>query len=105
MSQRGERRRPESLGGLIPRVLSDLGLDPAALALRVLQVWDEAIGPELAPYCRLDGIRHGILYANVPDSSWMQRLQFEKPEMLERLTAALGEPPAKEIRLRIAAKR
>jgi hypothetical protein len=32
----------------------------------------------------------------------MQRLQFEKPVLLERLTQALGEPPAQEIRLRIS---
>lgn len=86
---------------MLPGVLADLGLDAASGGLRLLEVWDEALGPELAPHCRLDGIRHGVLWAHVTDSAWMQRLQLEKPEILRRLTEALGEPPSREIRLRL----
>ena len=86
---------------MLPGVLSDLGLDPASHALRILEVWDEALGAELAPHCRLDGVRHGVLWANVTDSAWMQRLQLEKPEILRRLSEALGESPAREMRLRV----
>ena len=42
-----------------------------------------------------------VLWAHVTDSAWMQRLQLEKPEILRRLTEALGEPPSREIRLRL----
>ena len=101
-SRRG--RRPgatESLGALIPRVLEDLGLDRAGGALRLLQIWDEALGPELAPHCRPDGVRGDVLHARVADSAWMQRLQLEKPRILARLEAALGQPAARDLRLRI----
>jgi predicted nucleic acid-binding Zn ribbon protein len=82
-------------------VLRDLGLDPAARAIRVLEVWDRALGPELAPHCRPEGIRQGVLWARVPDSAWMQRIALEKPRILAALTEALGEPPAPDLRLRI----
>lgn len=96
------RGRPKPLGEVLPGVLRDLGLDRASTALRLLEVWDAALGPEIAPHCRLDGVRHGVLYANVRDSAWMQRLQLEKPRILERLTRALGSPPAQELRFRVS---
>ena len=99
---RGARKRsPRAIGELLPTVLSELGLTPTSHAFRVLQVWDRALGAELAPYCRLEGIRHGTLLARVPDSAWMQRLQLEKPQILERLEALLGEPAARDLRFRV----
>ena len=76
-----------------------MGLSPTSDALRLLGIWDEALGP-LAEHCRPDGLRNGIVRASVRDSAWMQRVQFEKPRILAALGAALGDPP-KELRLRI----
>jgi predicted nucleic acid-binding Zn ribbon protein len=85
----------------VPTVLRDLGLDPAARAIRVLEVWDAALGPELAPHCRPEGLRQGVLWARVPDSAWMQRIALAKPRILAALAEALGEPAASDLRLRI----
>jgi predicted nucleic acid-binding Zn ribbon protein len=89
------------MGSLLPKVLSELGLDQASHGVRLLNVWDEALGPELAPHCRPEGVRHGTLIARVPDSAWMQRLQLEKRRIMERLEELLGEPAAEDFRLRI----
>jgi predicted nucleic acid-binding Zn ribbon protein len=98
MARRG---RGEALGSLIPSVLRDLGLEQSAEAVRLLRIWDEALGPDLAPHCRPDGVRGDVLYARVRDSAWMQRLQLEKPAILARLEDALGKPAARDLRLRI----
>jgi predicted nucleic acid-binding Zn ribbon protein len=96
------RKRPvRAVGELLPSVLADLGLTPASHGVRLLQVWDQALGSELAPYCRPEGVRHGTLVARVPDSAWMQRLQLEKPRILARLEELLGEPAARDLRFRI----
>jgi predicted nucleic acid-binding Zn ribbon protein len=97
------KRREEAIGNLIPSVLSDLGLDDSALSVRLIRIWDEALGPAVATHCRPDGVRGDVLYATVPDSAWMQRLQLQKPTILRRLTEALGEPPAADLRLRVRA--
>ena len=98
---RARKRAVRALGELLPTVLSELGLTPASHGVRLLQVWDRALGSELAPHCRLEGVRHGTLVARVPDSAWMQRLQLEKPRILERLEELLGEPAAHDLRFRI----
>jgi predicted nucleic acid-binding Zn ribbon protein len=100
---RPERRGqgPSALGELVPKVLEELGLDETSLAVRLLEVWDEALGAPTAAHCRLEGIRHGALVAVVPDSAWMQRLQLEKPAILARLRERLGDEVPAEMRFRV----
>ena len=81
-------------------MLVELGLDKTSKGVRLLEVWDRALG-ELAPHCRPEGVRHGTLVARVPDSAWMQRLQLEKPRILARLEELLGEPVAHDLRFRV----
>ena len=94
---------PKTLGEWIPQVLREMGLDPAADGARLLSAWETAVGPELAAHSRPQGLRRGIVYAMVPDSAWMQRLQMEKVGVLERLRALLGAERVRDLRLRIAA--
>ena len=82
-------------------MLHELGLDETSKAVRVLELWPDAVGPEMAPHCRPEGIRHGVLHANVRDSAWMQRLQMQKPRILAALEEGLGEPAALDLRLRV----
>ncbi len=95
--------RPTALGELVPRVLDEAGLSEASLGVRLVDVWEEALGAELAPHCRPEGIRRGTLQAIVRDSAWMQRLQMEKPRVLAALAEALGEHAPADLRLRIGA--
>jgi len=96
------RRGPsESLGALLPKLLEEVGLGPTAQALQVIRAWDEALGPEFKSHCRPDGVRNGVIHARVSDSSWMQRVQLEKPRIFARLRAQLGEGAPTELRLRI----
>jgi predicted nucleic acid-binding Zn ribbon protein len=104
MSRRAKparRSRTESVGELLPRLLDDLGLDDASTQVRVLRVWDEALGPAFAPHCRPEGLRRGEVIARVRDSAWMQRLSLEKPAILARLGALLGDAAPTGMRFRI----
>ncbi len=91
--------RPESVAELLPRVLDEVGLGEASLGMQLLRVWDSVLGPELAAQCRPEGIRRGVVVALVRDSAWMQRLQMEKPRILEGLSSALDHDL--DLRLRI----
>ncbi len=93
--------KPEKLGDLVSEVLEDMGLGAASSASRLLRIWDSALGADFAPHCRPDGIRHEVIYARVRDSGWMQRIQLEKPRILDRIEAAMGEPIARDLRLRL----
>lgn len=90
---------PESLSALLPRVLGELGLSEASDGMRLAQAWQNALGPELAPHCRPESLRRGLVTARVRDSAWMQRLQMEKPRILSALREQLGSEL--ELRFRI----
>ena len=81
-------------------MLEEVGLGATAVAVQVIRAWDEAVGPEFHPHGRPDGVRNGVIQARVRDSSWMQRLQLEKPRILARLRERLGETAQKDMRLR-----
>jgi len=93
--------RPRRVGELVPEVLEEVGLGATSAVLRLLGEWDSALGEQFAPHCRLDGIRHGVVYARVRDSGWMQRIQLEKPKILARIAKALGESIACDLRFRL----
>jgi len=97
------RRRgpPESIADLLPRLLDEVGLGATAQAIQVIRAWDAAIGPTFLAHCRPDGVRNGVIHARVRDSSWMQRLQLEKPLIFARLHELLGDSAPKDMRLRI----
>ncbi len=95
-------RPPEKLGLLIPRVLDEVGLAPASIAMRIHQIWDETLGPPFVDHCRPDGVRNGVLLARVRDSAWMQRVQLEKPRILESLREELGKSAPHDLRFRVA---
>lgn len=107
MARRPTVRRPsgpaERVGEVLPQVMRELGLTAEARAVRILEAWDRALGPRLAAHCRPDGVRRDVLWARVPDSAWMQRIQLEKARILARLEEELGEPAASDLRLRIGA--
>ncbi len=93
--------KPQKVGDLVREVLDDVGLGATSNAVRLLRVWDSALGAHFAPHCRPDGIRHGVIYARVRDSGWMQRVQLEKPRILARIEQAIGEPIAQDLRFRV----
>jgi predicted nucleic acid-binding Zn ribbon protein len=98
------RRGPaEPLADLLPRLLDEVGLGQTAQAVAVIRAWDEAVGPLFRAHCRPDGVKNGVIHARVRDSSWMQRVQLEKPRIFARLRERLGEDAPRELRLRIGA--
>ena len=104
MKRVGAEGKRGPLGDLVQEVLTELGLDQAAVGARILGIWDEALGPALAPHCRPDGIRRQVLHARVPDSAWMQRIQLETPQILDRLREHLGDEAPTALRLVIAGR-
>jgi predicted nucleic acid-binding Zn ribbon protein len=88
---RRRRTPPERVGGVVPKVLRDLGLDESARALRICEGWERAVGVEVASHCRPVALRNGVLEAQVDSSAWCQTLRLRTPELLERLSRAFGE--------------
>ena len=98
---RRRRGELEPIGRLVPRVLSDLGLDAPARVVRVAERWEEAVGPEIARHCQPVALRGERLEARVDSSVWCQQLQLRAPEILAALRRTLGEDAPAELWFRV----
>jgi predicted nucleic acid-binding Zn ribbon protein len=95
------RRAPQAIGGVVEQVLDDLGLEVAMAALRIGEVWEEAVGKEIASHCWPVAVRGRVLEAEVDSSVWCQQLQMERVELLAALQEALGADAPTDLRLRV----
>ena len=103
MARRPKARRsnPEAISELLPKVLAEMGLGETSDAVQLLRAWDGALGPELAPHTMCEGLRRGVVHAQVRDSAWMQRVQMEKPRIMAALAERLGAIELRDLRLRL----
>ena len=92
---------PKPIGGVVGKVLSELGLDAAQEAFRIGELWEEAVGSEVARHCRPVAVRSGVLEAEVDSSVWCQQLQMEREGLLAALREVLGPSAPTDLRLRV----
>ena len=95
------RSTPRAIGPVVGEVLDDLGLDAVTAAFRIHELWEEAVGPEIASHCRPVAVRGSVLEAEVDSSVWCQQLQMERVQILSALREALGDDAPSDLRLRV----
>jgi predicted nucleic acid-binding Zn ribbon protein len=96
------RREPAKVDpGRIGRVLSDLGYDPDAPALRLLRAWPSAVPPEIAEHCEPTDWKQGTLELTVATPVWAQQIALRKTEILAALKAAMGPSAPTDLRTRV----
>lgn len=88
---------PLRLGQVLTRVVARLGLDRNLDDYRILQAWDEVVGPLVAANAqptRLDARR---LVVAVRNTTWMQELTLLRKELCRRLNGWMGREVVGEI--------
>ena len=91
----------ESAGGVLGRVLKDLGLERPMLGWRAVEQWADAVGPRIARHTRAVAFRDGALQVEVEGSAWMHELGFLKRELIGRINQRLGSNEVTELRFGI----
>jgi len=87
---------------MLETVLGDLGLDAAARAFRVGELWGEVVGEPGRAHSRPVGVRGAVLEVSVDSSVWCHRLQLEKGRLLAGLREHLGDGAPTDIRFRVS---
>jgi hypothetical protein len=105
--ERKQRRgRPEGAKGLIDAVLAKYGVVAAVREHRLVTSWSDIVGTKNAAQCWPDGLKKGLLYVRVVNSTWMQQLSFFREEIVRKANRIVGDPPlVKELRLHLGARR
>jgi predicted nucleic acid-binding Zn ribbon protein len=88
----------EALGGVLGRVLEQLGLDRTVRGWQAVREWPDLVGPKLARRTRAVGFRDGVLQVEVEGSAWMHELGFLKRDLLRRIHEHLGSDEVRDVR-------
>ncbi len=92
---------PRPLRDSLAEVSADLGLpEPSGLALLIAE-WQELVGPDVAPHCRLTSLRDGVLRVTVNSAPRATQLRYLEGELVERAAALLGPGVVRELRVRV----
>ena len=67
---------------------------------RLADLWEKAVGPQIAAQSRPGNLRKGVLFVKVSSSVWMQQLHFLKEEIIGKFNV-LEKTPIKDIRFSI----
>jgi hypothetical protein len=91
----------EKLNRPLNRVLRKWGLRRHVNERRALQVWQEAAGQKLSACTRAAAVKEGILFVQVPNSSWAQHMTFFKGTLLKKINRLLQGNVIKDIRFQV----
>jgi predicted nucleic acid-binding Zn ribbon protein len=88
----------ESLAGVLPRVLKQLGLEEGLLGWRAVHEWEQVVGPRVAQHTQAVAFRDGVLQIEVEGSAWMHELGFLKTDLMRKINRHLGSRLVRNIR-------
>ncbi len=84
-------RRAESIGKVLKRTFTNLGLDRRIREFEAVHVFAEVVGEKIAAKAQAIQIERGVLTVRVASSAWRQELNYTKAEMIDKLNTRLGD--------------
>ena len=88
------------LRSILKAAAKSLGLERAANAAFVEELWPDVAGPEVAPHTRVTGLRGGTLLIDTEPGPWAQDLTAQRARYVKEINRRLGENVVEEIRFR-----
>lgn len=93
----------EELSPLIHEILRNAESSYPDAGHRIWEVWEAAVGADLARRSQPVTLRRGQLVVAVSSSSWMQQLSFLRDSIRDAVNRALGVEAVRTIRLQVSA--
>ena len=91
----------ESLGNVLTKSLLKRGLSSPVKQHDVREVWESAVGKDIARNAKPAMLKKGMLYVHVKNSTWMQELSLLKENLIEAINSKLGREDVVEMRFKI----
>jgi predicted nucleic acid-binding Zn ribbon protein len=88
----------EKLGNVISRFMMGQRYERRSRQGPIFDRWHEVVGDHMAKRCLPVAVKKGVLVVHVADSVWMQELQMQKMEILERIREMLGMEDVVDVR-------
>ena len=100
--QRRSRLEAKPIGGMMRRLLASTGYGETQGAAQLLELWKEAVGPELAAHSRPGNVARSTLQVHVANSAIMQELHFRKKQILHKLQKLGTTTKITDLKIRVS---
>jgi hypothetical protein len=101
MRRRAVQSKPEIIGAILGKILKKRNIPHTSTDRRLLDLWTEAVGPQIAARTLPEGVKRGTLYVRVSSSVWLHQLQFLKEEILGKVHELSGKEEIRNLYLSI----
>jgi len=88
--KRPKMKQPLPLAALLEAVFAGKPAERRMREAKVWQVWEEAVGAQIAAKSEPAAFRDGTLTVRVSGSAWLQQLSLMKPDIILHLNEAVG---------------
>jgi predicted nucleic acid-binding Zn ribbon protein len=88
----------EGIGGVLKRVVRDLGLEGDLEAWKAADDWPRIVGPRIARHTRCVGFREGVLRVEAESSAWMHELGYLERDLVKKINRHLGAERVREVK-------
>jgi len=89
------------IGSVLDKVLHQYRPKADQELCKVWDIWDVAVGPDIAVNARPAAFKGDILLVHVSNSSWLHHLRFLENELVAKVNEALGAARIRTIQLKI----
>ncbi|MFC1563891.1 DUF721 domain-containing protein [candidate division KSB1 bacterium] len=91
------KSKPESLGGILKKLFSDIGIDKSLKQQEAVLIWEEVVGDAISKVSTPESVEHGRLYVKVQNNVWKQEIHYHKLEIIKRINERLRKEVIKDI--------
>ena len=88
----------EAIGGVLQRVVRDLGLEREMQGWKAAEAWPGIVGARIARHTRCTGFREGTLRVEAESSAWMHELSYLERELVRKINRHLGADFVREVK-------
>ena len=100
--EQAHARRTQAIGEVMPRVLTNLGLDRRRAEAEIARVWNNLIDPTITAHAQPTGLNRGTLFVTVDSSPWLNEIvRYRRREILDRLQHSFGRDLITRISFRV----
>ena len=93
-------KEPSPLKGILGQILSSLGRKGEFDGWRMVELWPEIVGPEIARYARAVRFIEGSIIVVIEKDAWRQELEMQREHILRKIWSFPGGTAVRKIVLR-----
>ena len=99
--KRFHARQPRGIKNIVNQVITTRGYANRQGSEQLQTVWNDAIGEPFAPLTQVAGMKRGVLEILVANSTLLQEINFQRPQLLKKIQQQLPEAKITSLRFRI----